>query len=227
MPQDFVYSSLYPALKKKLLGCETMSNDYKVGIPVIDLASFQDRVNNERGCLQTIQFIAEACRDYGFFYVKNHGVSERVQSDLLNALKSFFALPQYEKERIKSQGTSGMVGYFSFESETTAYLVNGNPDWREGLYALGEELPDSHPSKQKFPLITQKNMLPKEPKNFKDVVAAYHKELKVLGFKIMTALAQGMGKYNRCHSTSLAHNKCSTTHYQLADNASSDTFSGR
>jgi isopenicillin N synthase-like dioxygenase len=147
--------------------------------------------------LKTTKSIARACRDYGFFYVKHHGVSELTQNNLLNALKKFFSLPLEEKEKIKSQGTSGMVGYFKFQSETTAYLVDDTPDWREGLYALGDELPDTHPSKEKFPLVTQKNLLPDKPVNFKEILDAYHGELKLLGFKIMSALALGMGEYKR------------------------------
>ena len=171
-----------------------MSNDsnFEVGIPVIDLSSLLD-LNNHNDFMKTTKSIAEACRDYGFFYVKNHGVSENVQNNLFDTLKKFFALPSHVKEKIKSQGTPGMVGYFRFQSETTAFLVNDNADWREGLYAFGDELPYSHASKEKFPLVTQNNLLPEEPANFKDVLDAYHKELKVLGFKIMSALAQGMG----------------------------------
>lgn len=145
--------------------------------------------------MKTTKSIAEACRDYGFFYVKNHGVSELVQNNLLNTLKKFFTLPLGEKEKIKSHGTPGMAGYFKFQSETTAYLVDDTPDWREGLYALGDELPDSHPSKDNFPRVTQGNLLPAEPRNFKEILDAYHEELKELGFKIMSALAQGMGMY--------------------------------
>ena len=172
--------------------------DGKLEIPVIDLTFLQgcNDVNNEHR--KTIIAIAEACRDHGFFYVKNHGVSEDVQSNLLNALKKFFALPMDEKKKIKSEGTQGMVGYFKFQSEKTAYLVNDIPDWREGLYAFGDELPDSHPSKKRFPLVAQRNLLPKEPGDFKEALEAYHKELKILGFKIMSALAQGMGRYSYC-----------------------------
>lgn len=168
--------------------------DSKLEIPVIDLTSLQDR-NSVNECVKTTKSIAEACRDHGFFYVKNHGVSEGVQNNLFNALKKFFALPLDEKEKIKSQGTPGMVGYFKFQSEKTAYLVNDDSDWREGLYAFGDEVPDLHPSKEKFPLVTQGNLLPKDPGDFKEVLDAYHKELKILGFKIMSALAQGMGRY--------------------------------
>ncbi|XP_028415578.1 1-aminocyclopropane-1-carboxylate oxidase-like [Dendronephthya gigantea] len=170
-----------------------MSNDaVKVGIPLIDLSVFQGE-SNQNECVNTTKSIAEACRDYGFFYVKNHGVSEEVQINLFNALKSFFALPLRKKEVIKSQGTPGMVGYFQFQSETTAYLVNDAPDWREGLYSFGDELPDTHQSKEKFPLVTQRNLLPEEPGDFQDALDAYHKELNVLGFKIVNALAQAMG----------------------------------
>ncbi len=166
----------------------------EVGIPVIDLSSLRDPVNSSES-VKTTKAIAEACRDYGFFYVKHHGVSELVQNNLFNALKKFFALPFEKKEKIKSESTQGMVGYFKFQSETTAYLVDDTPDWREGLYAFGDELPDSHPSKDKFPLVSQRNLLPEEPGNFKEIIDAYHNELKLLGFKIMSALAQGMGRF--------------------------------
>lgn len=173
-----------------------MSNDtVKVGIPVIDLSVLQNK-SDQNESINTTKSIAEACRDYGFFYVKNHGVSEEVQINLFNTLKKFFALPLKKKEEIESQGTPGMVGYFRFQSETTAYLVDDAPDWREGLYSFGDELPDTHPSKERFPLVTQRNLLPEEPGDFKAVLDAYHRELNVLAFKIVNALAQAMGRSN-------------------------------
>lgn len=164
----------------------------QVRIPIIDFGNFSAS-NNEKENLKTIKSIAEACRDFGFFYVKNHGVSQIVQDNLLNALKEFFALPQDEKSKIQSINTGGMVGYFSHGSEITGYLVKENPDWREGIYAFGDELPDFHPSKEKFPIVSQRNMLPDTPGNFKGILQDYHRELKGLGLKIMSALAQAMG----------------------------------
>jgi isopenicillin N synthase-like dioxygenase len=84
----------------------------EVGIPVIDLSSLRDPVNPSES-VKTTKAIAEACRDYGFFYVKHHGVSELVQNNLLIALKKFFALPFEKKEKIKTESTQGMVGYFN------------------------------------------------------------------------------------------------------------------
>ena len=88
-----------------------------------------------------------------------------------------------------------MVGYFEFQSETTAYMVDDTRDWREGLYAFGDELPVAHPVKGKFPLVTQQNLLPDKPASFRQIVDTYHKELKLLGFKIMSALARDMGEW--------------------------------
>ena len=170
----------------------SMAVSSNVGIPITDLSSFEDPSNTSE-FWKTTKSIATACRYNGFFYVKHHGVSELTQDNFFNALKEFFSLPLEEKEKMKSQSTPGMVGYFKFQSETTAYMVDDTRDWREGLYAFGDELPVAHPVKEKFPLVTQRNLLPDQPANFKEILDAYHKELKLLGFKIMSALARGMG----------------------------------
>ncbi len=76
----------------------------EVGIPVIDLSSLRDPVNPSES-VKTTKAIAEACRDYGFFYVKHHGRERACSKQLFNALKKFFALPFEKKEKIKSEST--------------------------------------------------------------------------------------------------------------------------
>lgn len=160
-------------------------------IPVIDISSLWN-IEDINETQQTIKSIAEACRDYGFLYVKNHGVAEQIQDNVFQVLKNFFALPGDVKEQIKSKGTDNFRGYFEFQSEITAYLKGSKPDWREGFYA-SVDIPDDQPCKKMFPLVTGNNKWPKEPADFRQAVEVYYQTLKKLAFKIMGALAVGLG----------------------------------
>jgi len=64
-------------------------------VPLIDLtASFSSDPAGRRDVAAAIR---AACRDIGFFYVKNHGVPLPVLDDILDLAKTFFALPTTEK----------------------------------------------------------------------------------------------------------------------------------
>jgi isopenicillin N synthase-like dioxygenase len=59
-------------------------------IPVIDLAELDSPSLDARK--KIARKIYDACSQCGFFYVENHGVSERVISETLDTLRHFFAL---------------------------------------------------------------------------------------------------------------------------------------
>ncbi|KAL5062515.1 hypothetical protein RYX36_024252 [Vicia faba] len=64
-------------------------------IPIIDLQGLDSSNRYE-----IIQKIAHACQNYGFFQILNHGVPEKVLSDMMNVSKDFFNMS--ESERMKS-----------------------------------------------------------------------------------------------------------------------------
>ena len=63
-------------------------------LPVIDL----ERLGHEPDNGLCIEALDRACRDTGFFYVKNHGVDFGLVNALHHQAKLFFALPQEEKK---------------------------------------------------------------------------------------------------------------------------------
>ncbi len=88
-----------------------------------------------------------------------------------------------------------MVGYFKFQSENNSLSGRRHSDWRRDCTPSETNFQTHTQGKDKFPLVSQRNLLPEEPGNFKEILDAYHNELKLLGFKIMSALAQGMGRF--------------------------------
>lgn len=67
-------------------------------IPVIDLADIRSPDSTTRKSLA--REIKRACTDVGFFYVKNHGISERTIEAVISASRLFFSLPEEAKLRV-------------------------------------------------------------------------------------------------------------------------------
>ncbi|MBW4508914.1 MAG: isopenicillin N synthase family oxygenase [Scytonematopsis contorta HA4267-MV1] len=90
------------------------SNIHSVQVPVIDFAPFWD--GNYDSQLKVAQEIARACCEVGFFYLKNHGVSQDILQKAFAQCKNFFALPLQIKQQIPIE--AGSRGYEKLESQT-------------------------------------------------------------------------------------------------------------
>ncbi|CAL5417850.1 unnamed protein product [Camellia sinensis] len=64
-------------------------------IPTIDFSLLTSGDPDQRS--KVIQDIGNACRDWGFFMVINHGVQEKLMDDMVKASKSFFDMSEEEK----------------------------------------------------------------------------------------------------------------------------------
>ncbi|CAL5414994.1 unnamed protein product [Camellia sinensis] len=64
-------------------------------IPTIDFSLLTSGDPVQRS--KVIQDIGNACRDWGFFMVINHGVQEKLMDDMVKASKSFFDMSEEEK----------------------------------------------------------------------------------------------------------------------------------
>jgi isopenicillin N synthase-like dioxygenase len=141
---------------------------------------------------ETAEQIHQACRDWGFFYVKNHGVSMKLQEKLLELSRAFFAQPLEKKMQIAmSKGGRAWRGYFPVGNE----LTSGKPDGKEGVY-LGTEInDDNHPKvRDKVPL-HGRNQFPSigdDQNEFRDVILSYMKLIEYLGRSIMSGLARSL-----------------------------------
>ncbi|XP_078442448.1 2-oxoglutarate (2OG) and Fe(II)-dependent oxygenase superfamily protein [Wolffia australiana] len=138
-------------------------------IPTVDLGS-GDRA-------RIIRETGEACRNYGFFQVINHGVSEESIRRMMGVGHDFFKLPHEEKALHYSDDPAKKIRLstsFNVKKETVR-------NWRDYLrlhcYPLEEFVPD----------------WPSNPPLFKEVVSNYCKEVRQLGFRLMGIISESLG----------------------------------
>lgn len=90
-------------------------------IPLIDFSQFSASPQQREAFLSELRY---AAREIGFFYLKNHGIDKTLLSDVQNASRQFFALPEEEKLAVAMINSSHFRGYNRAASEIT----RGQPD---------------------------------------------------------------------------------------------------
>lgn len=100
-------------------------------IPVIDLTgSFSEDFADKKAVAWEIH---KACRETGFFYIKNHGIPEGMIQAQLECARQFFSLPQEDKIKLNVAHSPSMRGY---EPMAIQALDDGSrPDFKEGFMA--------------------------------------------------------------------------------------------
>lgn len=78
-------------------------------IPTIDLAEIDSPFLEARKAIA--KSIYEACHGCGFFYIKNHGISEEIISETFALLQKFFALDLETKMSAHVQKNPAIRGY--------------------------------------------------------------------------------------------------------------------
>jgi isopenicillin N synthase-like dioxygenase len=94
-------------------------------IPVIDYSLSKDSSTRPK----LIQDLRHALINVGFLYLSNTPVDQTVVDRLIADLPRFFALPNYEKERIAMANSPHFLGYTSLGKERT----RGKADIREQI----------------------------------------------------------------------------------------------
>jgi len=148
-------------------------------IPLVNLAASVD------DCAAAI---GRACREHGFFYIREHGVSEDLQSRLALLSEQFFAWPESRKMQLAMvHGGLAWRGYFPVGGE----LTSGEPDLKEGIY-FGAELGPEHPLVQAKTPLHGANLFPDIP-GFKSAVLDYIQSLTELGHRLMQLISLSLG----------------------------------
>ena len=109
-------------------------------VPVIDLRDTSD---------QNVQKLANACADWGFFHVINHGVDAQLITSLQAASRDFFSLPLHTKQAA-SRTMENPFGYYDREltknlrdrKEIFDYAPGQTPPWPPSSPGLQEILED-------------------------------------------------------------------------------------
>ncbi|CAH8339288.1 unnamed protein product [Eruca vesicaria subsp. sativa] len=155
---------------------ETIIVDYPLeadamNIPVIDLSSILSGNQEDK------KRMSEACREFGFFQVINHGVRPELMDAAREAWRRFFHLPAEAKEAY-SNSPSTYEGYGSRLGVEEGALL----DWND-YYFLNF-----------LPLVLKDlNKWPSLPSNIREVTEEYGEELVKLGERLMRIFSSNLG----------------------------------
>ncbi|XP_042502945.1 protein DMR6-LIKE OXYGENASE 1-like [Macadamia integrifolia] len=141
-------------------------------IPVIDLQGL-----NGPNHSHIIKEIGQACQRYGFFQVKNHGIPEKVNNNMLRVSNEFFHLPEGERMKIYSNDPSKAVRLstsFNVKTETVA-------NWRDFLRL------------HCYPLDDYMHEWPSSPPSFREYVAEYCTNVRGLSLRLLEAISESLG----------------------------------
>ncbi|EFX06610.1 thymine dioxygenase [Grosmannia clavigera kw1407] len=104
-------------------------------LPIIDYsrieAFFSDKTTEN---VAENEKLLRAVNDFGFLYLKNHGITDEKTNQLFAHAKEFFELPIAEKEKIESSEKVFFHGWFSSERISKSEAA----DQREG-YDIGDD----------------------------------------------------------------------------------------
>ena len=135
-------------------------------LPVIDVSDLH-RAATQRA-------IDAACRDWGFFQIVGHGISEYTLAALRREMRAFFALPLAAKRAI-ARTAENPWGFYDRE------LTKQTRDWKQ-VYDFGPA--DGHA------IVPQ---LPRELPRFAPVIARFYAACDALAFELVEVIAGNLG----------------------------------
>src|SRR5439155_13136164 len=155
-------------------------------IPIIDIRALVSGTDDRH---EVALRIGQACRDYGFFYVVNHGVDDDLQKQLEKVSRQFFAQDLQTKLEIQmSLGGKAWRGYFPVGVE----LTSGKPDLKEGIY-FGAELGEQHPFVKAGTPLHGSNLFPSNIPGFREIVLQYMAAMSRLGHALVAGISLSLG----------------------------------
>ena len=155
-------------------------------VPVIDIAPL---INRQEGAVVVATDIHQACREHGFFYIRQHGVDPALLARLEAISHQFFAQEEAAKLEVRMErGGRAWRGYFPVGGE----LTSGRPDQKEGLYFGTELSPDDSRVQAGRPLHGA-NLFPTSMPELRLAVLEYIEALTQLGHTLMRGLSLSLG----------------------------------
>lgn len=155
-------------------------------IPVIDFAPLL-----QEGDIRAVsEPLMAAALNTGFFYIKNHGISQQVIDNALETSKRFFRLSAEQKQQVavNTQQRGWLApGMATLEGAKTHDLkeifFTGPEQWSDELLAKREAIP-----------LIADNLWPEFFPELKASVLPYYDAVCQLGHQVLRAIAVGMGE---------------------------------
>ena len=157
----------------------------RVGLPVIDFTGVRE--HDAQAMRRAAAAVAEACAGAGFFYISAHGVPQSTIDRVVNAARTFFALPMERKQ------TVALLRHRGFVTMGGAHMVGARlPDYKES-YVVGLELPEDDPSVLAGEPLRGPNQWPADMPEFRAAVDEYFAAIAACGNDLLRVVALGLG----------------------------------
>ncbi|XP_058787560.1 jasmonate-induced oxygenase 2-like [Vicia villosa] len=151
------------------------SYDDDINIPIIDLRGLYGHDFDVQASI--MKQISDACRDWGFFQIINHGVSPDLMDKARETWREFFHMPMEVKQQYANSPTT-YEGYGSRLGVEKGAIL----DWSD--YYFMHYLPFA---------IKDYNKWPASPPSCRDVFDEYGEELVKLSGRLMKILSKNLG----------------------------------
>ncbi|KAJ3323842.1 hypothetical protein HDV06_001212 [Boothiomyces sp. JEL0866] len=157
-------------------------------LPIVDISAFLNESSLQEK-QKTAKSLHDACVQFGFLYLKGHGLTVEEMAEIRTLSKEFFDLPEEEKQEISITKNDLARGYQKLGQNITLYAQ----DWHEGvdLYAPVDQ--DHIIKKRGLKTLAGKNPEPPRPANFNKIVDGYVLKMRKIGLATMCAMAMGLG----------------------------------
>jgi isopenicillin N synthase-like dioxygenase len=164
-------------------------------IPVVDLAEAR-AAEGPVGELAAI--VDRACRDTGFLAVTGHGIPPALRAAVLDAARTFFALPAEVKAEVAIERSPHHRGYGGFGAEQ---LAPGVPPDRKETFDIG---PEEEAGAAGGSPLAGPNQWPDLP-GFRDTLEDYRAQATDVARLLMRLVAAGLGLPDRTFDACLEH----------------------
>jgi len=179
--------------------------ELSVSVPIIDVGGL-----HSDDAKAAIRAIADACREWGFFQVVNHGVSETLINDTWRHTRQFFHLPRDTKESVL-RTRENPWGYYNNE------LTKNQRDKKE-VFDYTTEGVD--------PIYRSENRWPEIDSDFRATMLAYLDACTTLSLHLIEAFCVGLdlpSDYLKKHFVPEHTGFIRLNHYPVADPMAEDS----
>ena len=154
-------------------------------IPVIDFSPMlSSKLEERRSIAPQIQ---KACKEVGFFYLKNHGIPDAVTRRAYQALQRYFALPRAEKVKLHYLTTPNHRGYVRVGDIKADHELKGQ-DMHEA-FESAHDLPKDDPDFLRGIKFYGPNPWPEQPADFRWALGTYFDTQLEFGKVMLRAFA--------------------------------------
>ncbi|KAH3671155.1 hypothetical protein OGAPHI_000866 [Ogataea philodendri] len=138
---------------------------------------------------ELVRQIRTACTQVGFFYIKDHGIEQKLVDDLMNSAQEFFRLPMEEKNDIHFTKSKQLKGYEGFGDNRTE--SERKPDLNEQFsWGYDKEMdPDQETVFESDSFLYGENSWPSQVPELRTAVKRYFSQILLLARRLMSLFA--------------------------------------